>query len=43
MINISLQEKKYDQARDALMHVRQAMDNTMVSKFIDEQLSTLGS
>ena len=43
MINISLQEKKYDQAREALLHVRQAMDNTMISKFIDEQLSTLGS
>ena len=43
MINVSLKEKKYDQARAALLHVRQAMDNTMISKFIDEQLSTLGS
>jgi tetratricopeptide (TPR) repeat protein len=43
LINISLQEKKYDQARETLLHVRQAMDNTMISKFIDEQLSTLGS
>src|SRR5262249_389077 len=43
MINVSLKEKKYDQARTSLLHVRQAMDNTMISKFIDEQLSTLGS
>ena len=43
MINVSLEEKKYDQARDALLVVRKAMDNTMISKFIDEQLSTLGS
>jgi tetratricopeptide (TPR) repeat protein len=43
MINISLQEKKYEQAREALLRVRQATDNTMISKFIDEQLSTLGS
>ncbi len=43
MIDISLQRKKYDQAREALLHVRQALDNKMISKFIDEQLSTLGS
>ncbi len=43
MIDISLQEKKYDQAREALLHVRQALDNDRISKFIDEQLSTLGS
>ncbi len=43
MINISLQQKKYDQAREALLRVRQAMDNQMISKFIDEQLSTLGN
>jgi tetratricopeptide (TPR) repeat protein len=43
MINISLQEKKYDQAREALLRVRQAMEgNTMIARFIDEQLSTLG-
>jgi len=42
MINISLKQNKYDQAREALSHVRQAMDNKIISKFIDEQLSTLG-
>jgi tetratricopeptide (TPR) repeat protein len=42
MVNISLQEKKFDQAREGLLHVRQSMDNTMITKFIDEQLSTLG-
>jgi tetratricopeptide (TPR) repeat protein len=44
LIDVSLQEKKYDQARDALLQIRQAMDkNKMISSFIDEQLSTLGS
>lgn len=43
MIDISLQRKKYDQAREALLRVRQALDNKMISKFIDDQLSTLGS
>jgi tetratricopeptide (TPR) repeat protein len=44
MVNVSLQEKKYDQARQALLQIRQAMDNNkMISTFIDEQLSALGS
>jgi len=43
MIDISLKQKKYEQARAALLHIRQAMDNTRISRFIDEQLSTLGS
>jgi tetratricopeptide (TPR) repeat protein len=43
MINIGLEENKYEQAREGLLHIRQAMNNKMVSKFIDEQLSTLAS
>ena len=43
MIDISLKQKKYGQARAALLHIRQAMDNNRISRFIDEQLSTLGS
>lgn len=43
MINISIEQKKFDQAREALQRVREAMHNQMVTKFIDEQLSVLGS
>jgi len=43
MINISIDQKKYDQAREGLERMRAAMNNQMVTKFIDEQLSTLGS
>jgi tetratricopeptide (TPR) repeat protein len=43
MINIGLEHNKYEQAREGLLHIRQAMNNKMVSKFIDEQLSTLAS
>jgi Flp pilus assembly protein TadD len=43
MIDITLQQRKYDQAREALLHVRQAIDNKIISRFIDEQLATLGS
>jgi len=43
LIDISLKQKKYDQARTALLHIRQAMDNNRISKFIDEQLSVIGS
>jgi len=43
MIDISLKQKKYEQARAALLHMREAMDNNRISRFIDEQLSTLGS
>jgi tetratricopeptide (TPR) repeat protein len=43
MINISIEQKKFDQAREALQRVREAMHNRMVTKFIDEQLSVLGS
>jgi len=43
MINIGLERKDYDQAREALQRVRETINNRMVTKFIDEQLSTLGS
>jgi lipopolysaccharide biosynthesis regulator YciM len=42
LINISMQQKKYGQARDALVQIRQAMDNKTISAFIDEQLSGFG-
>jgi tetratricopeptide (TPR) repeat protein len=40
---VSLIQKNYDQARDALLHIRQATRNVMLAKFIDEQVSTIGS
>ncbi|HEY2385260.1 MAG TPA: tetratricopeptide repeat protein [Terriglobia bacterium] len=43
LVNASTEDKKYDQARSALTHVRQAINNGKVAAFIDEQLSTLGS
>jgi len=43
MINISIEQKNFDQAREALQRVREAMHNQMVTKFIDEQLSVMGS
>jgi len=43
MIDISTQQKKYDQAREALERLRATMNNQMVTKFINEQLSELGS
>jgi tetratricopeptide (TPR) repeat protein len=43
MIDISTQQKKFDQARDALERLRGTINNRMVTKFIDEQLSELGS
>ena len=42
-INISLEQNKQDQVRDALQRIRETMDNQLVTKFIDEQLSALGS
>jgi tetratricopeptide (TPR) repeat protein len=39
LVNISLQENKHDQVRDALLQIRQALDNQMISALIDEQLS----
>jgi len=43
LVNASTEEKKYDQAKMALTHIRQAINNGKVAAFIDEQLSTLGS
>jgi tetratricopeptide (TPR) repeat protein len=43
LINISLEEEKYDQAREGLEWVRQTTSNQMLTKFIDEQLLALGS
>jgi tetratricopeptide (TPR) repeat protein len=42
-INISLEQNKQDQVREALQRIRETMDNQLVTKFIDEQLSALGS
>src|SRR5262249_53470447 len=42
-VNSSLEQKKYDEAREALTHIRQSINNGKVTAFIDEQLSTLGS
>jgi tetratricopeptide (TPR) repeat protein len=42
-VNASLEQKKYDQAREGLTHIRQSINNGKVTAFIDEQLSTLGS
>jgi tetratricopeptide (TPR) repeat protein len=42
-INISLDQNKPDQVREALQRIRETMDNQLVTKFIDEQLSALGS
>jgi tetratricopeptide (TPR) repeat protein len=41
--DISLRQQRLDDARDALQHVREAVSNQMVTEFIDEQLSALGS
>jgi len=43
LYDISAQQKNYDQARDALERLRGIINNVMVTKFIDEQLSELGS
>jgi tetratricopeptide (TPR) repeat protein len=43
IVNASMEQNRYDQAREALTHIRQAINNVKVAAFIDEQLSTLGS
>jgi hypothetical protein len=43
MIDVSTELKNYDQARDALQHVKNATGNRLLTKFIDEQLLALGS
>jgi tetratricopeptide (TPR) repeat protein len=43
MVNINLDQKRVDQARDSLQHIQQAISDGKVTAFIDEQLSALGS
>lgn len=43
LIDISLEQKKTDQAREALEQIRKSVNVEMVTEFIDEQLSALGS
>jgi tetratricopeptide (TPR) repeat protein len=43
MENISLEEKKNDQAREALTHLRESAPDGKVTKIIDAQLANLGS
>jgi tetratricopeptide (TPR) repeat protein len=43
MIDISMEQKKYDQAREGLERLREATNNRMITQFINEQLSELGS
>jgi tetratricopeptide (TPR) repeat protein len=42
LVDIALQQKDYVTAREGLMHLRDAMNNGMFSKFVDEQLSMIG-
>lgn len=42
LANLALERKDFDQAREAFLQIRTAMNNRIVSRFIDEQLSTLG-
>ncbi len=41
LANLSLAQEKYEQAREALLEIQSAMNNKMVSEFIDEHLSML--
>jgi tetratricopeptide (TPR) repeat protein len=43
LVDIGLEQKDYATVREGLMHLREAMNNGMFSKFVDEQLSMLGS
>jgi tetratricopeptide (TPR) repeat protein len=43
LVDIGLEQKDYVAVREGLMHLREAMNNGMFSKFVDEQLSMLGS
>jgi tetratricopeptide (TPR) repeat protein len=43
LARVSLAQKNYKEAREALMHVRQVTGNGTIARFIDEQVSTLGS
>jgi tetratricopeptide (TPR) repeat protein len=41
LVDVALEQKDYATAREALMRLREAMNNRMFSRFVDEQLSTL--
>jgi cytochrome c-type biogenesis protein CcmH/NrfG len=43
LIDIAREQKNQGLVREGLMHLRQAMKNGTLSKFLDEQLSVLGS
>jgi tetratricopeptide (TPR) repeat protein len=43
LVDIALEQKDHTMAREALMHLREAMNNGKFSKFVDEQLAMLGS
>lgn len=43
LVNVALQQKDYGTAREALMHLRESMNNGMFSRFVEEQLSILGN
>jgi Flp pilus assembly protein TadD len=41
-VNIQMDQKQYDQARQSLQHIQQTINDRKVTAFIDEQLSALG-
>jgi hypothetical protein len=43
LVDISIEQKDYPTAREGLLRLRDAMNNRLFSRFVDEQLSTLGS
>jgi tetratricopeptide (TPR) repeat protein len=43
LINIGIEQRRYDDVREELARMREIMNNGMVTKFINEQLSTLGN
>jgi Tfp pilus assembly protein PilF len=43
LVDIAMEQKDYATAREGLMRLREAMNNRMFSRFVEEQLSTLGS
>src|SRR5262249_30380694 len=43
LVDISIEQKKTDQAREALQQIRKSIHDSNVTKFIDEQLSALES
>lgn len=43
LVNLGMELNNRDLAREALIHLRQAMNNGMFSRFVDEQLSVLGN